>query len=74
MGDLHGNYNDLVMFKDRFWSMGIDMTPARLLFLGDYVDRGPHSVELSSLFLLFFSIFIEILSTFKLQSPIKCSI
>ena len=46
LGDLHGNYKDLLIFKQNFWNMGIDMTPARFLFLGDYVDRGPHSVEL----------------------------
>lgn len=46
LGDLHGNYKDLMFFKRSFWNMGMGMSPARFLFLGDYVDRGPHSVEL----------------------------
>ena len=68
LGDLHGNYKDLLVFKQNFWNMGIDMTPSRFLFLGDYVDRGPHSLELSlSLFHFisshfhFFSLFFHFL-------------
>jgi diadenosine tetraphosphatase ApaH/serine/threonine PP2A family protein phosphatase len=45
LGDLHGNYRDLQIFARAFWPLGIDFTPANVLFLGDYVDRGPHSVE-----------------------------
>jgi len=48
LGDLHGNYKDLQFFRSSFWNMGVDMSPARFLFLGDYVDRGPHSVELTA--------------------------
>ena len=33
-------------FAANFWRTGVDICPASLLFLGDYVDRGPHSVEL----------------------------
>jgi predicted phosphodiesterase len=46
LGDLHGNYKDLQFFAKNFWNMGLDMNPAKFLFLGDYVDRGPHSLEL----------------------------
>lgn len=45
-GDLHGNYRDLQFFASQFWRTGVDLCPADILFLGDYVDRGPHSVEL----------------------------
>lgn len=46
LGDLHGNYRDLQYFASQFWRTGVDLCPSDLLFLGDYVDRGPHSVEL----------------------------
>ena len=45
LGDIHGNYKDLIHFSNMFWKMGVKLCPAHLLFLGDYVDRGPHSVE-----------------------------
>ncbi|KNC55061.1 serine/threonine protein phosphatase [Thecamonas trahens ATCC 50062] len=45
LGDLHGNYSDLAFFARTFWGAGVPMCPAKILFLGDYVDRGPHSVE-----------------------------
>jgi hypothetical protein len=48
LGDLHGNFRDLKIFARAFWPLGIDFTPASALFLGDYVDRGPHSVEVAA--------------------------
>lgn len=45
LGDLHGNYRDLSFFATRCWPFGPDVSASNFLFLGDYVDRGPHSFE-----------------------------
>jgi len=46
IGDLHGNYKDFAYFAQSFglWTSA-EFVPARFLFLGDYVDRGLHSIE-----------------------------
>jgi len=45
-GDLHGNLEDLQFFADNIWPMGMNLTAGKFLFLGDYVDRGAHGIEL----------------------------
>jgi diadenosine tetraphosphatase ApaH/serine/threonine PP2A family protein phosphatase len=44
-GDLHGNLEDLRFFGDNVWNLGLPLTAGKFLFLGDYVDRGMHSLE-----------------------------
>lgn len=45
-GDIHGNYCDLTYFMDRLLPFGeIMYAPCDFIFLGDYVDRGSHSIE-----------------------------
>eukprot|EP01026_Neomeris_dumetosa_P048164 TRINITY_DN4158_c0_g2_i2.p1 TRINITY_DN4158_c0_g2~~TRINITY_DN4158_c0_g2_i2.p1 ORF type:complete len:916 (+),score=170.18 TRINITY_DN4158_c0_g2_i2:140-2749(+) len=46
-GDLHGQFGDLMRLFDEYGSpsTGGDITYIDYLFLGDYVDRGTHSLE-----------------------------
>jgi diadenosine tetraphosphatase ApaH/serine/threonine PP2A family protein phosphatase len=48
VGDLHGNISDLIRILRRFPSYA---TPDHILFLGDYVDRGPSSIDVIVLLL-----------------------
>ncbi len=48
-GDIHGQYSDLMRFFDLWGApkegVGGDIDSFDYLFLGDYVDRGNHSLE-----------------------------
>ncbi|KAJ6225428.1 hypothetical protein RDWZM_003973 [Blomia tropicalis] len=44
-GDVHGNFKDLMIYDHLFWRIAPIGCVNNLLFLGDYVDRGDHSVE-----------------------------
>jgi len=46
IGDIHGNYHDLMSFTEAFGLLKTaSFVPATFLFLGDYVDRGRHGLE-----------------------------
>eukprot|EP01107_Rhizomastix_libera_P000602 TRINITY_DN1115_c0_g1_i2.p1 TRINITY_DN1115_c0_g1~~TRINITY_DN1115_c0_g1_i2.p1 ORF type:complete len:357 (-),score=110.25 TRINITY_DN1115_c0_g1_i2:155-1225(-) len=59
IGDLHGNYEDLMKFARFFGMWYLEVVPAKFLFLGDYVDRGPHSIETISFLLALKVLFPE---------------
>lgn len=44
IGDIHGNIEDLLTMKTAIWSR-LELIGSKLVFLGDYVDRGKWSVE-----------------------------
>ncbi|XP_075992786.1 uncharacterized protein LOC142987717 [Anticarsia gemmatalis] len=46
VGDLHGNLGALLSMEAALWAGGSVVSAARLLFLGDFVDRGIHGCEL----------------------------
>ncbi|KAF5307003.1 hypothetical protein FQR65_LT18503 [Abscondita terminalis] len=63
LGDLHGNFNSLMYFEKVLWHLGIGLCPSNIVFLGDYVDRGPHSMEV-----------IAYLFSYKIEAPRKLTL
>lgn len=45
ISDIHGNLTDLLTYDMNVWRSNVYFFSSNLLFLGDYVDRGPNSVE-----------------------------
>ncbi|KAH3757882.1 Endoglucanase E [Pelomyxa schiedti] len=44
-GDVHGNYQDLLNFLYTFGLLHLEISTSKVVFLGDYIDKGPHSLE-----------------------------
>lgn len=49
MGDIHGQYYDLLKILSLVPDLDADDKKGYYLFLGDYVDRGSNSVEVMTL-------------------------
>lgn len=44
-GDIHGNFNDVRAIVVKFMELYKENNKIKLLFLGDYIDRGDYSIE-----------------------------
>lgn len=48
IGDTHGNIHDVLTYEAQLWPLAPAVLPVSYLFLGDYVDRGDHGIEVIS--------------------------
>eukprot|EP01063_Lacrimia_lanifica_P016419 TRINITY_DN2298_c0_g4_i1.p1 TRINITY_DN2298_c0_g4~~TRINITY_DN2298_c0_g4_i1.p1 ORF type:complete len:473 (+),score=200.29 TRINITY_DN2298_c0_g4_i1:95-1513(+) len=63
-GDVHGNYGDVSYFLENIINfVDLEYTPCNIIFLGDYVDRGPYGLEVLCLLL-----------SLKLSNPSKVTL
>jgi len=46
IGDIHGCYNELLLLMQQLKNNGLDKDLDQLIFIGDYIDRGPDSYKI----------------------------
>lgn len=65
-GDIHGNLHDLRYYERELWPIGPSKAKFSFVFLGDFVDRGHHSLEV-----IFYLFCCKLMSTKKSYALIR---